>query len=239
MSLLPLVLTHISARAVPVADTRGASRYDPGSGHRPLVALVAVGVPAALLVAVALSPFELPRVIQHGGTIFIPMTAPTLPPPPADDAAPDTNRKSVITAPDARIRPLAGDPVEAAGDSDLPATDPGPIAGSGSGPLVVEPVLPIPPLIPATLDPRFAAGFQPDYPASEQRREVEGTARVRVLVGTDGRVKAVEDGGATSPGFFAETRRQALNKWRFKPAMRGGVAEESWFTITVRFQLND
>jgi len=62
-----------------------------------------------------------------------------------------------------------------------------------------------------------------------------GTSRVRVLVGTDGRVKAVEDLVTTSPGFFTETRRRAISKWRFKPAMRGGKSEESWFTITVRF----
>jgi protein TonB len=115
-----------------------------------------------------------------------------------------------------------------------------PPAGGGTGPAVAEypPAPPArPPLVLAQLDTRFAGAFQPDYPANERRREVEGVAKVRVLIGTDGRVKAVELISADSPGFFEETKRRALAKWRFKPAMRGGVAEESWKEMTVRFEL--
>ena len=91
----------------------------------------------------------------------------------------------------------------------------------------------------AELDGRFAGAFQPDYPASEQRRGIEGVVKVRVLIGTHGRVKAVELVSTDSPGFFEETRRRALAKWRFKPATRGGVAEESWKVMTVRFQIRN
>ena len=120
----------------------------------------------------------------------------------------------------AEVRPFVPDP--------LP--DPGPITRPADPPLP-------PPLVLAKLDPRYAAGFQPDYPASEQRREIEGAVRVRVLIGTDGRVKAVELVSTDSPGFFEETKRRALAKWRFKPATRGGVPEESWQVMTVRFEI--
>jgi protein TonB len=74
-----------------------------------------------------------------------------------------------------------------------------PPVGSGTGPAVAE-VPPVqPPLVLAELDTRFAAVFQPDYPASERRREVEGAARVRVLIGTDGRPRQ---------GRRADQRRQ-------------------------------
>ena len=56
---------------------------------------------------------------------------------------------------------------------------------------------------------------------------------------TDGRVKAVELVSTDSPGFFAETKRRALAKWRFKPATRGGVAEESWKVMVVHFQIRN
>ena len=62
---------------------------------------------------------------------------------------------------------------------------------------------------------------------------------MRVLIGTDGRVKAVELVSSDSPGVFEETRRRALARWRFKPATRGGVAEESWKEMTVRFQIRN
>jgi protein TonB len=111
----------------------------------------------------------------------------------------------------------------------------------GSGPTVADPPAPPPKpaLVFAELDQRFAGAFQPDYPASEQRREIEGYAKVRVLIGIDGRVKAVEQISSDSPGFFEETRRRALAKWRFKPATRGGVAEESWKVMTVHFQIRN
>ena len=44
---------------------------------------------------------------------------------------------------------------------------------------------------------------------------------------------------AASEAFFAATRKQALEKWRFKPATRDGIPEESWRTMSVTFVLND
>lgn len=106
------------------------------------------------------------------------------------------------------------------------------------GPLTtVEPAKPVAALVGATRDPRFVRDFQPDYPPSELREQRDGLVTVRVRIGADGRVKAVESLSATSPAFFEATRRQALGRWRFKPATRGGVAEESWQTLTVRFEL--
>jgi protein TonB len=60
-----------------------------------------------------------------------------------------------------------------------------------------------------------------------------------VLIGVDGRVKAAQSVSATSAAFFEATRRQALSKWRFKPATRGGIPEESWKTLSVRFLIKD
>lgn len=110
--------------------------------------------------------------------------------------------------------------------------DPGPIAEP-------EPLKAAPPLIGAARDARYAEDFQPAYPSTELRAQRDGTVKVRVLVGANGRVKAVEQVDATSQAFFEATRRQALAKWRFKPASRGGVAEESWMTLSVRFEIKN
>lgn len=59
-----------------------------------------------------------------------------------------------------------------------------------------------------------------------------------MLVGADGRVKAVERVSATSDAFFTATRRQALSQWRFRPATRDGAAIESWYRMSVTFVLN-
>jgi periplasmic protein TonB len=234
MSLIPYMLTRLAAAPAPAVAT---GRYDPGAGHRPVAAIIAVGAPAALLVAVALSPFDMPPILEPGGTIVVqlPWTPPP-PPPPKPTADPQTPPRNPTTAPDAPLPPISRNPVDPVANQDpIPIPDPG--LGKVETPTIIKSIPVTPPLIEAKLDPRFAGSFQPEYPPFEQRNEIEGTARVRVLVGTDGRVKAVEDVGASSAGFFTETKRRALAKWRFKPATRGGEAEESWVIMTVRFRL--
>jgi protein TonB len=191
----------------------------------------------ALVVAVALSPIiieKAPVLAPLTGTLIEiekpkpPETKPEVKPSPRSNTPTEAVRPLVDTFPPAgrgfEVKPVVPDP--------LPY-DP--------GPTTVRPADPPkpPPLVLAELDQRFAGSFQPDYPASEQRREIEGSAKVRVLIGTDGRVKAVELVSTDSPGFFAETKRRALAKWRFKPATRGGVAEESWKVMVVHFQIRN
>lgn len=170
-------------------------------------------------------------------------TVDTIPLPP--DPVPETEVKTKETPQQPRTAdPVTPDPLiktqvetQIAGTTIIPH-DPPPIPGpaEGTGTTVVE-TPPLPALIGAVQDPRYAGQFQPDYPALEIRNAREGLVSVRVLIGTDGRVKAVEQVSATSSAFFDATRRQALSKWRFKPATRGGVPQESWKTMKVRFEL--
>jgi len=164
------------------------------------------------------------------------------PPPPEDPVKP---RKKQIS----QEHPIyAPDPVFKA------QTDPNPVKTSDDPPLKAPPIdmgqpkgddivtrtpPPLPPLLSAQIDSRYAAAFQPDYPMSEIRLERDGKVAIRVLIGTDGRVKAVEQVSATSPAFFEATKRQALRSWRFKPASRGGQPEESWKVMNVRFEMKN
>jgi protein TonB len=103
-----------------------------------------------------------------------------------------------------------------------------------------DPITPtsLPPVfVSATMDPAAAGRFQPEYPASLARAEIEGVVTVRVLIGADGRVKQVDLVSATDPAFFEATRKQALRYWRFRPATSDGTPAESWRTMTVRFRL--
>lgn len=115
--------------------------------------------------------------------------------------------------------------------------DPGLPPGTGDGIAIPQPKPPV--LIGSVIDGRYAADFQPYYPPSERSIGREGRVVVRVLIGTDGRVHAVEPVSATSDAFLEATRRRALERWRFKPATRDGVAIESWKEMTVRFQIED
>jgi len=241
MALIPM-MSAIIARPAKHGAPAGLApfareSYDPGAAHRPVAAAFAFGLPAALVIAVALSPMivkEKPRTKSQTWTDF---TVEQPKPEPRPDPKPQTDPiQTDFTAPPTPLPPVSG------GAPDVAPLPPyTPPAGTGTGPGIIDPPLPPKPapFVVAQVDPRYAGSFQPDYPANEQRREIEGIVRVRVLIGTDGRVKAVELVSTDSQGFFEATKRRALTKWRFKPAMRGGVAEESWKEMTVRFQIRN
>lgn len=166
------------------------------------------------------------------------------PPPPVDDPKPVEKVQPRTSQPPFLEKPVVDTTSETsirtttilpdALPTNEKPTDPGPVT-------VIEPArpAPAPALIGATTDPRYAQDFQPEYPSQEIRAQRDGLVTLRVLIGADGRVKSVEPVSATSDAFFAVTKRQALGKWRFRPATRGGVAEESWKTMTVRFRIED
>lgn len=80
--------------------------------------------------------------------------------------------------------------------------------------------------------------LQPPYPSSEEQAEREGKVTVRLAIGTDGRVKAIDKVSATSDAFFTATQRHALRSWRFSPATVDGKPVESRKVLTVHFRLD-
>ena len=173
-----------------------------------------------------------PKIIQ-----LIPIAAPE-PPPPEPTPPPPMPREPVRT-PDqvTAVKPIVpADPGPA--EFVLPKQPPvTPGGGATPGLEIKPPPLPLPVLTDAYPAPGYADDFQPPYPPGKQRLGEEGRAVVRVLVGTDGRVKKVERVSGTDEAFLLATERQALRRWRFRPATRDGVPIESWKTMTVRFEM--
>lgn len=119
----------------------------------------------------------------------------------------------------------------------VPVDPPGPVGPvAGGGGTVVDPPRP-PVMVAPSVDPRYEAMLQPPYPPAEIRRGTEGNVTARVLIGPDGRVKAIDIVKSPSDGLSEATRKQALARWRFKPATRDGVPVEGWKTMTLRFQI--
>lgn len=126
----------------------------------------------------------------------------------------------------------------------------GPIVTSTTFPMAIDPIDPgtntdvIPDprrpdvLTGLSIHPQYMRDFQPDYPPAMQRAQEEGKVTVRVFVGPDGRVTAVEKIFASSDAFWDATRLQALRKWRFRAATRNGTPIASEKVMTVHFQLN-
>ena len=167
---------------------------------------------------------ELPKTVEAPDT---PPPAPIdrLEPPPIK-TAPKSKAVSenLITPPDHKIEvtpigPLIKDPI------------PDPIIIHDPEPAYV------PVKVAAALDKKYAAALQPPYPPDMIRLEKEGRATVKVLIGTDGRVKSVTRVRGDDDAFLRATEQQALGKWRFKPATLDGKPVESWREMTVVFKL--
>lgn len=192
--------------------------------------LAAVG---ALMVAKGPSVLLPPEAIE-----LIDIT-PVAPPPEPIETPPKPRDtpviKETVTLPTPEVPTTSQD-----SDFTLPPPTPGPATGNpgtGEGIALPPAPAPIPVLTEAALDTRFADQFQPPYPPGKQRLGEEGRAVLRVLIGADGRVKKVERVSGDD-AFLSVSERQALRRWRFKPATRDGLAVEAWKMITVRFEIS-
>ncbi|WP_164118605.1 energy transducer TonB [Sphingorhabdus sp. Alg239-R122] len=228
------------------------AKYQPSAGYSPPGSKASFGaaflIHAAVIGTLILIPstvvYELPE--EDGmDTIRIKVDPPN---PVLDETVPDRPDKPAFqpkTRIDAPPTPLPrpyddtshvigiGDGVDLTGIG----TDDGIIDGKGTG-FPIEDIAPKPDpvFVPPSISPRYAASMQPIYPGSLKRQEIEGTVRVRVLVGTDGRVKKLERLEATHDAFFRATERQS-RKWRFNPATEGGEKIEAWYTVSLKFEM--
>ena len=225
---------------------RGFLEHKPRS---PVGLGLVIAVHAAAVAALAMAKMENPPI-----KIFKPIEIKDIKTPPPPEKPPEPRDQKVEKAPTRPIEmtykkpivelPTKG-PVKAVelpplpppkfNELDGPVTPPQP-PQLPSPPQAADPPAKAPVRIAARID--SASGLQPPYPAVEERNEVEGSVTVRVLIGTDGRVKSVEKVRAANEAFFRATERQALAKWRFKPATVDGKPVESSQTMTVHFQLN-
>lgn len=220
-----------------------ADRYQPRKIDRSSLT-ASVGIVGGLLtVALLSSPVVRQNFVDKPLITYWVPTVP--PPPPVDQPPPPKSRLQAKVTPridqpktlvpsDHPTEPYVAPPVVG------PAIDPGPSAGTGTGIVPFDPPKPAPPVLTkADVDPHYARDFQPIYPPAERRAGNMGVVMLKVLIGVDGRVLQVERVAAASEEFWRVTERQALGKWRFKPATRDGIPVESWRTMTVRFNLQD
>ena len=79
----------------------------------------------------------------------------------------------------------------------------------------------------------------PVYPPRCLRMGIEGTVRVRVLVGEDGRVQEVTVGKSSGEAALDDAAMDAVRYWRFEPAKRDGVPVRAWAVVPIEFKLID
>jgi len=90
-----------------------------------------------------------------------------------------------------------------------------------------------------SVDADYLDNPAPVYPPLSLRRGEQGTVQVRVLISSQGR--ALRGEVAQSSGFDLLDRAalQAVLQWRYVAAQSNGVAIDKWFTVPVRFRLDE
>jgi len=76
----------------------------------------------------------------------------------------------------------------------------------------------------------------PRYPAAARRAGVEGRVVVRGIVRHDGTIDNVEI-IRDLPYGLGDSARQAVSRWRFRPATFNGEPIDVYYTVTVNFRL--
>lgn len=92
-------------------------------------------------------------------------------------------------------------------------------------------------LMSADLDQKARPIFQtpPAYPAELRGKKVEGVVQLFFVVDADGRVVDPRVEKSPHPAFI-QPALDAVRKWRFEPAMRGGKKVASKMKVPIRFQ---
>ena len=76
----------------------------------------------------------------------------------------------------------------------------------------------------------------PDYPKDAFDRELQGEVKLKLLVGEDGRVKAIEVISSTDEVFNASAIA-AAKRFRFSPAKKDGKPVQDYVLLPLRFRL--
>jgi protein TonB len=78
-----------------------------------------------------------------------------------------------------------------------------------------------------------------NYPSKARSLGIEGTVKVRLLIGPDGRVRKASV--VSGPGFgLNQAARKALLEFRFQPAVgTDGKPMEHWITYRYTFRIDE
>lgn len=159
-----------------------------------------------------------------------------LPPEPADpppDAPTETVRKPEPSPP---VPDAPASPIESPQSSpNSQAQAPSPVThGSGNSEGSVVGV--------ESLDNKNFKPFgnqKPTYPEVARRMGLEGSATLRILVDSQGKIEKIEVEKWTGHPSFATAASATAQGWRFAPPRFQGKAAKAWYTRTIAFRLHE
>ncbi len=198
-----------------------------------VVALIHVGLGYAFVTGLALSAIK--AVVNKVEAVNIKEKAPPPdeppPPPPKDiEIPPYVPPPEVTVAQDAPAPTIT---------TQATVPQPEPPKFTPPAPPRAEPAPPTGPTQGAVFDPRSLAVSEDDYPPASLRAAEEGSTRIKVTTGVNGRVTACE---VVQPSGFPrldeKSCKLATTRWRSKPALQNGTPVEATVIRSVKWVIN-
>jgi protein TonB len=93
------------------------------------------------------------------------------------------------------------------------------------------------PYTPASSHANYLNNPRPVYPAVARRRHWEGLVLLKAFVTAQGHCGQISVNRSSGHEALDEAALDAVRKWRFVPAKRGEVAQASWVTVPIEFEL--
>lgn len=219
--------------------------YQPSRKAGPVAFLASTGVMLAALAALA----TLSVVAQHKEKARLTVVAmkelDITPPPP-----PKTLEQPAVQPPQAFIpKPMielpSPGPTQAAVESPQAApvkivASPAPAPMIAPAPAAATaPVASSEPVEGGDLSSQVLSARPPSYPVDARRRQEQGTVRLRLLVGPDGRVSDIQLASSSGSESLDRAALSAVKRWRWKPQSRNGTPVAVRGIVTIPFKLSN
>lgn len=217
-----------------------ANRPDPaGRRSSPNVMLVIVVAHIAAIAALMSAKTDIVRIISDPPLIPVALDPdpPRPQPPRPTQPSPRPSPRDVLTHPTSPVlmpplpQPPTADPTAVTGGNPGAAID--------SVPIPQPPPLPLP--LPVRAGPQLltpASELRPPYPEMKLLNEEEADLRLRLSIGPDGHVTAVDPVGRADAVFLDAARRYLVAHWRYRPAMVDSRPVATTLEITLSFRLD-
>jgi protein TonB len=161
------------------------------------------------------------------------------PPPPEPKPVPPPPKPVPKPVPKPKPKPVP--PPEKAISQPAPA----PVAAPAPAPAAAVPAEVKPqkndslaaPVTPPRVDASRLKNPAPAYPSASRRRGEEGTVLLELLVLADGSVTDVRVKKSSGHPRLDQSAMNAVKRWRYTPATRGGVAIEYRYLQPIKFDL--
>lgn len=166
------------------------------------------------------------------------------PPPPPEPTKLETPQAAVTrtVTPKPMIELPGPGPQQVMVDAPPP---PMPITLPSVGAKVNAPPAPVPappaatPVEGGDLASKVISATPPSYPVDARRAHEQGTVKLLLLVGSDGRVKDIEVASSSGSQRLDGAALRAVRHWRWQPTMTNGVAMAVRGYVTIPFVLTN